>query len=145
MIASGVAGTGPAFGAFLSSNQTVSANTFVKVPFNTEEWDTASCYDNATNYRFTPTVAGYYQFSALIGFGNGPTRAFLSLYKNGADYKRGNDIGSTTNGLNLTAISYANGSTDYFEIYMFTNNGSGANLLGGQAICYFQASMVRGA
>ena len=50
----------PAFEAFLSSNQTVTDNTTTKIQFNSEVFDTDNCYDNSTNYRFTPTVAGKY-------------------------------------------------------------------------------------
>ena len=56
---SGVANT-PAFEAYLSSDQSVTDNTVVKAEINTELFDTNSCYDNATNYRFTPTTAGKY-------------------------------------------------------------------------------------
>jgi len=52
---------GPAFRASINSDLGVSVSTWTKVPFDTEEFDTNSNYDNATNYRFTPTVAGYYQ------------------------------------------------------------------------------------
>ena len=63
MLGSGVyAGYGPSFSAYQSSAQTLSTNTWTKAQYNVEEWDTANCYDNATNYRFTPNVAGYYTF-----------------------------------------------------------------------------------
>ena len=50
----------PAFQAYRSSTQTISGSTWTKVQFNTEIYDTDSDYDNSTNYRFTPTVAGKY-------------------------------------------------------------------------------------
>ena len=46
----------PAFEASLSADQTISNNSQTKVQFNTEDLDTNGCYDNSTNYRFTPTV-----------------------------------------------------------------------------------------
>lgn len=136
---------GPAFSAYVSANQTVSGSTFVKVPFNTEEFDTNNNYNNTTNYRFTPTVAGYYQFSWMIGFGNSPTRAFTTLYKNGADFKRGSDSSAASNGFGGSALVSMNGSTDYVEVYMYTNNASASNLLGLANISYFQGVLVRGA
>jgi hypothetical protein len=57
-LASGVAGTGPAFSAYMGSNQSVTQATATKCTFNTEAFDTNSNYDTGT-YRFTPTVAGY--------------------------------------------------------------------------------------
>ena len=50
----------PSFKAQLSSNQTISHATYTKINFDTEVYDTDGCYDNSTNYRFTPTTAGKY-------------------------------------------------------------------------------------
>ena len=55
-----LAGNGPAFSAYKTSNQTISVNTWTKSTFTVEEWDTNSNYDT-TNSRFLPTVAGYYR------------------------------------------------------------------------------------
>ena len=49
---------GPTFYAYLSANQTVSTGVVTKLQINTEEYDLGSCYDKATNNRFTPTTAG---------------------------------------------------------------------------------------
>ena len=48
----------PAFEAYKTSNQTLTDNTLTKVQIETESFDTDNCYDNSTNYRFTPTVSG---------------------------------------------------------------------------------------
>ena len=58
MLAGSVAGNGPAFSAYRSTNQAAANNTFTKIQPNVEEFDTNSNYDNTTNYRFTPSVAG---------------------------------------------------------------------------------------
>ena len=68
---------GPTFSAYLSSGQTISNATHTKIQYNTEEWDTNNNYDNATNYRFTPTVAGYYQINAGFRCDTGSAEAFL--------------------------------------------------------------------
>jgi hypothetical protein len=137
------AGTGPAFSAYLSGNQTLTTQTFQKITCQTEEFDTASCYDNSTNYRFTPNVAGYYQVTATIYFNN-DTRGIVAIYKNGSLFKYGNDI--TTTGLrpsNMSCLVYLNGSTDYIELYGFTQ---GTTIIGGQNYqTYFQAVLVRSA
>ena len=52
--------TAPTFSAFLGTNQVVSTGQ-TKIQLNIKLWDTNSNYDKATNNRFTPTVAGYYQ------------------------------------------------------------------------------------
>tara|TARA_R110002074_G_scaffold198802_1_gene366493 strand:+ start:528 stop:1103 length:576 start_codon:yes stop_codon:yes gene_type:complete len=43
----------PAFQAKVSSSQSISDDTFTKIQFNTEDFDTDGVYDNSTNYRFT--------------------------------------------------------------------------------------------
>ena len=56
----------PAFEAFLVLIKHLSDNATTKIQFNTEVFDTDSCYDNTTNYRFTPTVAGKYFVYAVL-------------------------------------------------------------------------------
>ena len=63
-LAAGVAGNGPAFSAYQSTQQTgISSATFTKVNFQTEEFDTNSNFASST---FTPTIAGYYQINSVI-------------------------------------------------------------------------------
>ena len=127
----------PAFSAYLSSNQNISgAFTPTKVQFDTEIFDTDSCYDNSTNYRFTPTTAGKYFISTNASFqtssGNW-TKPFLQIYKNGTGEAFArlaiDSITALTGGADHTAIMVsaifdANGSSDYFEVYFA---GSSAN------------------
>jgi hypothetical protein len=144
----------PAFSAYLSATQNVTSNVYTKVACNTEEFDTNSNYDNATNYRFTPTVAGYYQVNARIHqAGNFITNCDINIYKNGSQFKGGGFIslasGAATSdfGSSLSALIYLNGSTDYIELYgLVTVSVSNARFYAaGAANTYFQASMVRSA
>jgi hypothetical protein len=131
-LATGVAGTGPAFSAYRSgSNQNVSTGTWTKAQLNTEDFDTANCFDSVTNYRFTPTVAGYYQINGSItpdsssAFGNG---IFVAIYKNGSIYRVGssyNTSASVVSTPSVSAVVYFNGSTDYVELYGQFVGGSG--------------------
>ncbi len=50
--------SGPAFRANRTANYSISQNTWTKVNYNEEDFDTAGNYDPTTNYRFTPTTAG---------------------------------------------------------------------------------------
>jgi hypothetical protein len=143
-----VSGNMPVFSAYLSANQSVSSGVFTKVQCNTEEFDTASAYDNATNYRFTPLVAGYYQVNARIDCGTSSiSNAIISIYKNGSESKRGNQVTATSGeiGIVVSSIIYLNGSTDYIELYG-TVTGTTPLFYGGNAYAtYFQASMIRSA
>lgn len=132
-LASGVAGTGPAFSAYLASNSsTISDATWVKISLNTEEFDTNNNFDSSSNYRFTPTVAGYYQITASIQFddtGNPVNDIRTAIYKNGSIHRIA--MGHVTSGdlwgtASISALIYMNGSTDYLELYGLVYNGGGS-------------------
>ena len=140
-----VSGNMPAFSVYLSSNQTMSNNTDVIVPFDTKEFDTASCYDTST-YRFTPTIAGYYQFNmAVLGAGGATSVSYISFYKNGSAFKRGSQIPNNADGVipASSALIYLNGSTDYVEGYFAQLSGVSRALTTGAGFCYFQGYLVR--
>lgn len=143
MFSTGLAGTGPAFSAYQSSLTSVSSATWTKVAFQTEEFDTANCFDSTTNYRFTPNVAGYYQFNFAVGVASSVTNVGISLYKNGTQYKwpfYNIGAGNITGG---SALAYANGTTDYFEAYIYF--ATGQNTSPSATYTFFQGFMVRAA
>ena len=113
-----VSGNMPAFNATLSADQAITNGTYTKVLFNTETFDTNN---NFASSRFTPTVAGYYQLTLNIQFTFSTlTRAIIPLYKNGALFQFGYDSGSfPLNTATATFLVYANGTTDYFEGYVY--------------------------
>ena len=149
-LAAGVVGNGPAFSAYKSANQTgVASTVFTKVTFNTEEFDTNSNYDTSTS-RFTPTVAGYYQFNWNLDTGGVTTSITISdLYKNGASFKRSGGISIAGIGeqyVSGSALVYANGTTDYFEIYVYIGSGSTATVYGNSIVhSFFQGILVKAA
>ena len=125
----------PAFEAYLSADQTgITDVTETKVQVNTESFDTDNCYDNSTNYRFTPTVAGkYYVYGRVsIDEAAGNTRNALAyIYKNGSEKVRSfvnfhSSLASDGEGASPTvsAVIDFNGSSDYVELY--TNHGMGS-------------------
>ena len=140
-----VSGAMPAFSAYLGTNQSLSSLTNTKVQLNTENFDTNNCYDNATNYRFTPTVAGYYQISFSIYLNSAFSYQTGKLYKNGsaivwADVNGGSSLTPTAIG---SVLTYMNGSTDYIELYAFTN---GANTIFARSdLTWMTGTMVRAA
>lgn len=148
-LATNVAGNGPAFSAYQSSNLGITGGVFTKIQAAVEEFDTNSNYDNATNYRFTPTVAGYYQISGGVSFENGAsaiTRYLVSIYKNGSEYKRGVDSQANGNIATISSLIYLNGSTDYVELYGYAT-GTSLRIFG-NGVSYntwFQGSMARSA
>jgi hypothetical protein len=144
-LAANVAGNGPAFSAYRATNQSISSATWTKVQCATEEFDTNSNYDNATNYRFTPTVAGYYQVSGTIDSTASAayTACGVSIYKNGTIFKRGSFSNIGIN-CNVSSLVYLDGATDYVELYAYIT-GTSVNIGSGQANTFFQAAMIRAA
>ena len=123
----------PAFEAYLSSNQSISSSSATKVQFNTEVLDTDGCYDNSTNYRFTPTVAGNYLINVMLGCNGGGgstlTSSYAHIYKNGSLYIENHLNVQNTSIFYHTPVTSAiinfNGSTDYVEAYgTITTSGS---------------------
>jgi hypothetical protein len=146
-LGTGVAGTGPAFSAYKSSSTNQTDGVLTKVVFDTELWDTASCYDTSLG-RFTPNVAGYYQLNSSvdsINSGVGPQSfAAIAIHKNGTSYKYGVYTLTRTPNVTVSAVVYANGTTDYFEIYYVETGGQGA--YGGPSIwTWFDGALVRAA
>ena len=138
---------GPAFSAYQSTLQSVSNATFTKVVLQAEEFDTATAFDNATNYRFTPLIAGYYQVNGVIGWSGGTNsgQSMAYLYKNGSQFKiSSGSVGNATND-GVHALVYLNGSTDYIELFCYQSGGVAKNTQTGLAQTYFQAAMVRSA
>ena len=146
-------GSMPAFSAYASTNANISSSTWTKVALNTENFDTNNNFDSTTNYRFTPTVAGYYQVNFTgtnSASGNNGYWAYHAIYKNGSAY-----IGAYTvipSGImqnfsnNLSQIIYMNGTTDYLEFYVNVYVPSGTPSYGGGAgTTLASACLLRGA
>jgi hypothetical protein len=137
----------PAFSAYVNGSQTVSANTVTKIQFNTETFDTANCFDNTTNYRFTPNVAGYYQFITQVQIGTSYTAGSVSIRKSGGvDYY---GIYTTNSGINAmggfpaSVLLYMNGTTDYVEVYVNFVSTQAVN--NGPYWSFFQGFLARSA
>ena len=135
---------GPAFSAYQSSSQSgFSTSTWTKINFQTKEFDTNNNFDNTTNYRFTPTVAGYYQVNASYQSSGSGSDQSIALYKNGSIFKQGVLVFSYMAEPTVSALIYLNGSTDYVEAYLYISGG-GRSINANAYQTYFQAAMVRG-
>jgi hypothetical protein len=116
----------PAFAVYKSADQAISDGTYTKVAFNTEVYDTDSTYDNSTNYRFTPAVAGKYFLTTSIfaRHTDGDDELhnlIVSFYKNGsihsasASFSDGNNDGFSVCHTDTIDLD----SDDYVEVYAF--------------------------
>jgi hypothetical protein len=143
---------GPAFSAYAEATlQTITSGSQQKVLFQTEEFDTDGCYANS---RFTPTVEGYYQLNAEVRLdgSSGTGEIMIVLYKNTSEHKRGTNqsgssIGTNFFAMQVSALVYANGTTDYFEIKVQQTSGGSMTVtaVNNPAITWFNGCMLRGA
>lgn len=134
--AAATAASGPTFSAYKSDGtQSYSTSTWTKVTFVTESWDSAGNFESS---RFTPTTAGYYQLNVMVSASFG-TRC--AIYKNGASISRGYGVGSIEQ-IGLSKIVSANGSTDYFEVYVWDD--SSPEVYQGEAFTWFDGVWIRG-
>ena len=135
----GAGGTNtPAFEAYRTTTQTLAGNnTWTKIQFDTENFDSDSMFDNSTNYRFTPTTAGKYFVYAqckLEASGvNTNGRSQSAIYFNGSilgesiiDARDTGSNGGSIFTCTISKIISFNGSSDYVEIYAkcFDNTGT---------------------
>jgi len=132
----------PAFEATLTSNQTISDATRTTINFNSKTFDTDNCYDNTTNYRFTPTVAGKYFCYANANLdsqaNSNLNTAGLYFLKNGST----TEAERITSFLNNPARYYNapiykvidfNGTTDYIVVQAYIDDTSGSPVINGSA------------
>lgn len=153
-LSANVAGNGPAFRAYASGsgNTAFSNNTYVKVTLDGETFDTNSNFDSATNYRFTPTVAGYYLINAQIA-SNWNTSQFTHyeavIYKNGSLYSAATQneasAAAVYGWIAINDIVYLNGSTDYVELYVNASGGSNPTYSKNSAYTFMSGVLVRAA
>lgn len=116
-----------------------------KVPFETEEYDTGNNYD-VTNFRFVAPVNGFYHFDAIAGCaenGTGITQ-YTSLYKNGAELKRGVQNQTGAPGGAISSQVSANPQLtagDVIEVYSIWS-GSSVSGAAGAGITEFSGYLI---
>jgi len=138
------ANVAPACRAYTTGNTSCAVNTVTKIILNAKTFDTNNNFDATTNYRFTPTVAGYYQLTGAVTFFS-YTATYTNLFfeKNGsATGPVGSGYSASSGGVSFTTsdVVYMNGTTDYIEMYVVQGTGT-LNATNG----FFSAVMVRGA
>ena len=141
-----VSGNMPAFSYYASTNaQSITSGSFTKITFTSQEFDTTSGAMFSSS-RFTPTIAGYYQIDACVGFSSSALGICLvTIFKNGNRFKDGAiipNIGGAT--CPASALIYFNGSTDYAEIFLYQSSGSTLTVsVNAGSAGFFQGALVR--
>jgi len=129
----------PVFEATMSANMSsVGTNTWAKVEFDSEVFDSDSAYDPTTNYRFTvPSGENgkYFIYSSIYLEGDPMARAMIAIYKNGSAYRANhNNWGNTYVVKNFHFCIHAVldlAVSDYLEIYFYANRSDSGNIVAG--------------
>jgi hypothetical protein len=142
------ASAAPAFAAYGSALTSATSGVLTKITFDTKIFDTNTNYSTA-NSRFTPTVAGYYQFNSYVFAPLSATGIILSsFYKKGVRYADGGNLllsaGANIVSMNI-AIIYLDGSTDYVECYGFQSSGTTASIGSQFSFQQFSGALIRSA
>jgi hypothetical protein len=140
--------SGPAFRAYRgTSDQSFSSSTWTKIQLNAESYDTDNCFDSTTNYRFTPTKAGYYQLNSSIWQSRSSSgNAYQAIRKNGSAYSLYffiDSFASTNFIMSGSDLIYLNGSTDYLEMFVYDTATSPKIILSGGDGSYFSGVWIR--
>ena len=132
----------PAFSARMSGAQTLSNETYTKVDFDTEDFDTDGAYDHSTNQRFTVPSgkAGIYFFNCFLIADSASAAQLqncqLAFYKNGSLFKK-QDWSFNSNDIlyaGLTLSSLMNlAESDYIEVFVRISDASGSPVIDGSA------------
>ena len=118
----------------MSAHQGVGDNVTTKVAFDTVNYQTSGTYDTS-NYRFTPAVAGNYQFMINIV---ADSQATANLYAVTVKlYKNGSSISEQSDGVNFNFVDNyprqapvsfnvtdTSDADDYYEVYTAINDTS---------------------
>lgn len=118
------------FSAYKTTNQ--SASNDQKILFDTENFDTGSNYDSATNSRFTAPVAGYYQFHTQLYVSSATTSTQVMFKKNGSTIAYG-DAQSSTNSSDVIVsgnLFIQLAANDYIEVFIFLGGGATRTIQG---------------
>ena len=135
-----VGGGTPYFSAKGTGTPTPASATTTKAQYATELFDSGGCYDTSL-YRFTPNSAGYYHLGAntlAYKATNDLTYTQIGIFKNGtggtkiaeASLQRYDNSAAFAYAMEpfTSGFGYANGTTDYFEVYISPNQVGGGNV-----------------
>ena len=113
---------------FPSHDQSIANGTYVKLNFQTENFDTDNAFDNTTNYRFTVPSgkAGKYVFHYAVRISSlGDQDVFqIQLFKNGLQENNSRQIsimGLADNGVTRSNWIDDAVAGDYYEVYVIHN------------------------
>jgi hypothetical protein len=133
----------PLVHARTNTTPNVATGTATKLVLDTEVIDSDGKFDASSNYRFTPTVAGYYYAYASAEFVNTDSIAYIVLYKNGSadssNIGRGNMVDSSDSSdesvVQTASLVYLD-ADDYLEAFVEQSSGGDKTVRYGRLIVF---------
>jgi len=129
----------PSFRVYRNTTQSINSATHTKIQFNTEDYDTASAFDNSSNYRYTiPSgQAGKWFFTChgtIAQDTQDTNRLIVTIRKNGSSLVQVEEDGAYDEYTLGNTISVCDNASvgDYYEvfIYQINSNSDALNLQG---------------
>ena len=134
----------PYFLARINISQSVSSGTPTKLEYNNEILDSDNAYDNTTNYRWTPQVAGkYFIFHQWSVNTSTDCYSLSAIMKNGSNVFRFNGRNFDTDSLLCQGILDLNGSSDYVEAKGYHEAGVSLTNPTNTNTCYFGGFLLK--
>jgi len=136
----------PSFRAYASSNFTTANTTRTIVPFGNVTFDTGN-YFNTSTYRYTPLVAGYYNFFATVKANSATDAENFVIYirKNETEIMEVTSPNLYYNSVNGSVITYLDGVDDFVDVYVRQDSGGNLEYNGLDKKVYFQGYKLIGA
>ena len=127
--------TTPGARVYRSTNQNITTSTGTVITFDSERYDTDTLHSTVSNTsRLTASRAGKYAISCHVEWTSNSTGGrWVRLLLNGAtviaqDFRLG--ASSSTDALNMSLSTiYTLAASDYVEVQVWHNRGSGLNVL----------------
>ena len=128
----------PAFSVYRNGTQSIAHNTYTKVQYNIENFDTDNTFDNSTNYRFTPAFSGKsYLVASVRLYGTDDFNNYiLEIHKNGSAILRQQNSHWHYESALVSGI-VTHDTDDYFEVIVMQQSGSSLDVMSGSQITYF--------
>lgn len=137
----------------MSGNQSiVSGFGSSPISWTTPITDPFSFWSSGSPTKLTPSISGFYYGQAAVHFAANSTGSrIVNIVKN-ADNGGPGTMAQATHSpqsttlyntiINLSGLSFFNGTTDYVEVWPFQNSGANLNVLGGVSFTSFSLLRV---
>ena len=143
--AAGVFTNTPSFRAYIGSNFTTSNTTRTIVPFGNVTFNVGNYFSTST-YRYTPLVAGYYNFFATVKSNSTTDFENFVIYirKNETEIMEVNNSNGGYTSVNGSVITYLDGVDDFVDVYVRQDSGGNLEYDGTDKKTYFQGFKLIG-